>query len=145
MPRPEAEGDAPHDEHAPEVRPPAGLARRFELLVDARTLGVTQPPDPPVSGILLFGGYARGDSRPQGHVDLAVVRDGAFEERIVRRDRVEIEVFENDEEEQGVVAFLRSHRDDVQSFRAAAKVLVERDGATVRRRAASERTRGVAA
>ena len=95
--------------------------------------------DPEVTGVFLFGSYARGDSRPDSDIDLLVVRSGAFQKKIVRRDGVEFEMFLNNEPD--IVSFWAAHEDDFTSFWADARVLFDREGATSRLRSEANEIR----
>ena len=98
--------------------------------------------DSRVSGILLFGSYARGEARPDSDIDLLVVRDGSFSKVVTHRNGVEFEVFFNNESD--IIEFWKTNLDDFASFWADAQVLFDRGGATERLAAAAARIRSSA-
>ena len=95
---------------------------------------------PEVTGIFLFGSFARGESRPDSDIDLFVVHTGPFARVIIHRGDVEFEVFFNNEA--ATVEFWEHHPDDFVRFWDDARVLYDRDGATARLEAAAETIAG---
>jgi predicted nucleotidyltransferase len=86
--------------------------------------------DPNVLGILLFGSWARGNSRPDSDIDLLVIVQEGFQRTVEYREGQAFEITHTTE--QGAIEYWRSSPDDAVELWSIAKVLFDRDGTIVR-------------
>ena len=86
-----------------------------------------------VLGVILFGSWARGNSRPDSDVDLVVILSDGYQRTVEQRGTQIFEIIYTTEKD--ALEYWASHPDDAAGLWQVAKVLYDRDGTIERLRA----------
>jgi predicted nucleotidyltransferase len=81
---------------------------------------------PGVLGVILFGSWARGNSRPESDVDLVVILEEGYRRTVEYRDQQAFEIIYTTEE--AALEYWRNHRDDAAGLWEVAEILYDKDG-----------------
>jgi len=82
--------------------------------------------DPNVTGVILFGSWARGNNRPESDVDLVVILKEGYKRTVEYRNNQAFEIIYTTDK--GAFDFWESHKDDAAGLWEVAKILYDADG-----------------
>ena len=92
---------------------------------------------PDVVGVILFGSWARGNSRPGSDVDLVVILQEGYQRAVETHDGQLFEIIYTTAHSS--LVYWDSHKDDAAGLWSVAKILFDRDGTVERLRANVQR------
>ena len=82
--------------------------------------------DPNVTGVILFGSWARGNNRPESDVDLVVLLKEGYKRTVEYRNNQAFEIIYTTDK--GAFDFWESHKDDAAGLWEVAKILYDANG-----------------
>jgi predicted nucleotidyltransferase len=83
-----------------------------------------------VLGVIMFGSWARGNSRPDSDVDLVIILTDGYRRTVEHRNGQAFEIIYTTEN--AALEYWESHKDDAAGLWAVAKVLFDKDGTVER-------------